>query len=356
MTTSKTWLLAGLLWLASAFATAEASEEAKLIALQPVFPARALALQHHDSGPEDPVLVWIDHIRLRADKGTDQLLGSIDTRQQAMTTMEAMAGAVGNWMLLGAVDGLAFDYGALGSYAEAEPLLKRALAMREEFLDPEHWKLAGLRNHLALAYHLQGKTAEAEATYERALSAAERASEESPGVPADISLSATLNNLALFHQSRGDFDEVAPLFERALKILRSASNAGGTAFAFQAGATLNNVATFHTGQESYDKAEALYRLALKDFATDPNTDEAIWAMTLNNLAEFFRRQGRHSEAEPYFKQAISSLEATLGPDDLYTGLVLEGYATLLRDTGRDADADDLATRAEAIRAGAAKRD
>ena len=356
MTTSKAWLMAGLLCLTPDSGIAEASEEAELIALQPVFPARALALQHHDSGPKNPVLVWIDHIRLRADRGTDRLLMSIDTGQRAMTTMEAMAGAVGNWMLLGAVDGLASNYGALGRYAEAEPLLKRALAMREEFLEPEHWKLAGLRNHLALAYHLQGKTAEAEAAYERALSAAERASDDSSGVPADISLSATLNNLALFRQSRGDFGQVAPLFERALEILKLASNAGRSGFAFQAGATLNNFATFHTGRESYDKAEALFRLALENFAIDPNTDEAIWAMTQNNLAELYRRQGRHSEAEPYFKQAVSSLEATLGPDDLYTALVLEGYAALLRETGRDADAEDLATRAEAIRAGSAKND
>ena len=56
-----------------------------------------------------------------------------------------------------------------GRYAEAEPLFKRALAIWEKPLGPEHPEFAmGLKN-LAELYRAQGRYAEAEPLFERAL-------------------------------------------------------------------------------------------------------------------------------------------------------------------------------------------
>ena len=52
------------------------------------------------------------------------------------------------------------------SLEEAEPLLKRAIAIREEVLGPKHSNTAFSLNNLAYNYNQQGKYEEAEPLYE----------------------------------------------------------------------------------------------------------------------------------------------------------------------------------------------
>ena len=63
----------------------------------------------------------------------------------------------------------------LGQYAEAEPLLQRALQIREKALGPEHPDVATSLNNLAVLYRAQGRYAEAEPLYQRALKIREKA-------------------------------------------------------------------------------------------------------------------------------------------------------------------------------------
>jgi tetratricopeptide (TPR) repeat protein len=56
-------------------------------------------------------------------------------------------------------------YRAQGKYAQAEPLYKRALAIREQQLGEMHPSTATSLNNLALLYTEQGKYAEAEPLY-----------------------------------------------------------------------------------------------------------------------------------------------------------------------------------------------
>ncbi len=70
---------------------------------------------------------------------------------------------------------LASLYHAQGKYAEAEPLHKRALAIREKMLGPEHPDLALSLNNLAMLYHDLGKYSEAEPLHKRALAIWEKA-------------------------------------------------------------------------------------------------------------------------------------------------------------------------------------
>lgn len=351
MTTPKIWLLAGLLCLMLPIPLGAASEEQELVAKLPVFPARALVLQARDSRPNRPVLVWDDHLLLRAHKTREQLLVSTATGRQSLDSMAGLPGALGIWMRLEAVDGLVASHGALGGYAEAEPLLKEALATREGILGSGHVRVVASHNHLALAYQLQGKVPEAEAAYQLALSAAEQLSERSAGWAADNLLSAALNNLATLRQSQGDFAGAAALYQRGLKILKPAATSQDSRYAVPVAAALNNLAIHHLGQERYAKAESLLRLALDKFADHPHAIDALRAVTLNNLAELYRRRGMNEEAERFFEQSLSTVEASLGPDHLHTAIALEGYALLLRQTGRDADAEPFEARAKAIRAG-----
>ena len=59
-------------------------------------------------------------------------------------------------------------YASQRKYAEAEPLFKRSLAIREKALGPEHPDVARSLNYLAKLYRKMGKAEEASQLEERA--------------------------------------------------------------------------------------------------------------------------------------------------------------------------------------------
>src|SRR5271170_1153504 len=80
----------------------------------------------------------------------------------------------------------------LGQYAEAEPLHKRALAIREKALGPDHPDVATILNNLTRIYQAQGRYTEAEPDFKRALAIWEKAL--GPDHP---NVGSGLNNLAV---------------------------------------------------------------------------------------------------------------------------------------------------------------
>ena len=79
------------------------------------------------------------------------------------------------WLLAGPLNGLAIVYWRQSKYAEAVGLYKRALAIREQALGPNHPDVGATLDGLAIVYADQGKYAEAEGLYQRALAIKERA-------------------------------------------------------------------------------------------------------------------------------------------------------------------------------------
>ena len=72
-------------------------------------------------------------------------------------------------MLRQSLNNLAELYRDQGRYAEAEPLYKRSLAIREKALGPDHPDVATALNNLAVLYEDQGRYADAEPLYKRSL-------------------------------------------------------------------------------------------------------------------------------------------------------------------------------------------
>ena len=66
------------------------------------------------------------------------------------------------------LNNLAVLYQLQGRYAEAEPLFKRSLAIREKALGPVHPDVAATLENLALLDRLTNRTAEADALEKRA--------------------------------------------------------------------------------------------------------------------------------------------------------------------------------------------
>lgn len=104
-----------------------------------------------------------------------------------------------------------------GRYAEAEPILKRALGIYEKALGKEHPLTATSLNSLAELYREQGKYAEAEPLHKRALEIREKALGKE-----HIDTATSLNNLAGLYYDQGKYAEAEPLFKRVVEIFEKA--------------------------------------------------------------------------------------------------------------------------------------
>jgi tetratricopeptide (TPR) repeat protein len=65
-------------------------------------------------------------------------------------------------------------YRAQGSYADAEPLYQRSLAIREKVLGPDHTDVAQSLSNLADLYKSQSRFDDADLLYRRSLAIRER--------------------------------------------------------------------------------------------------------------------------------------------------------------------------------------
>jgi tetratricopeptide (TPR) repeat protein len=100
-------------------------------------------------------------------------------------------------------------YGAK-EYAMAVPLAKRALAIREKALGPEHPTVALSLNILGHFYFAQGRYKEAEPLHRKALAILEK-----KVGPNHADIVATLNSLASLNEKAGKRKEAAAFLERA---------------------------------------------------------------------------------------------------------------------------------------------
>ena len=208
----------------------------------------------------------------------------------------------------------------LGRYAEAEPLYRRALAIGEKRLGPDHPAVATSLNNLALLLKTQGKYVEAEPLYRRALAIGEK--RLGPDHPA---VATRLNNLAGLLQAQGKYVEAEPLFRRALAIDEKALGSEHPEFATD----LNNLAGLLEAQGKYAEAEPLFRRALAIGEKRLGPDHPNVATSLNNLALLLQAQGKYVEAEPLHRRALAIGERTLGPEHPNTIIIRDNLNALL---------------------------
>jgi tetratricopeptide (TPR) repeat protein len=105
------------------------------------------------------------------------------------------------------------DVALLVKPAEAEPLLRRALAIQEKSLGPTHPETAVTLNNLANVLLATGRAAQAEPISRRALAALEAALG-----PTHMRIAISASNLGDILRARKDYSGARRLYERALAI------------------------------------------------------------------------------------------------------------------------------------------
>jgi tetratricopeptide (TPR) repeat protein len=224
-------------------------------------------------------------------------------------------------------------------YAKAEPLYRRSLQIREDFLGSGNPDVATNLNNLASLLKDQGKYGEAEPLHRRALKIRE---EQLGGGHPDVAQS--LNNLASLLQDQGKYGEAEPLYRRSLKIREGHF---GNEHPDVAGG-LNNLAGLLRAQGMYAEAEPLYRRSLTIWEDQLGSEHPVVAISLNNFALLLYAQGKYTEAEPLYRRSMKIWEEQLGGEHPNVAASLNNLGGLLKEQGKYAEAEALFERAVQI--------
>ncbi len=198
--------------------------------------------------------------------------------------------------------GLLYFY--LAKYEQAEPLMRRALTIRERALGLEDPQVAESLDNLALIYSVQKKYAEAEPLYLQALQLRKQILGNE-----HAKVSETLSNLGMLYFKQEKFVKAKSLFHRALTI-REKNLGSDHPFV---GVVLLNLAGAKRELKKYDQAEALFLKVLSMWEQAIGADESDVAYVLSGLARLYFAQSDYTRAEPLFQRARNIFEKTFGP-------------------------------------------
>jgi tetratricopeptide (TPR) repeat protein len=227
----------------------------------------------------------------------------------------------------------------LAQWAEAEPLIRRALAIDVKSFGPDHPNVATDLNSLALLLQATNRLAEAEPLMRSALAIDEkRLGPDHPNVATD------LNSLGLLLQATNRFAEAEPLMRRALAIDEKSFGPDHPNVATD----LTSLASLLQTTNRLAEAEPLMRRALAIDKKSLGPDHPYVALALNNLASLLVWTNRLVEAEQVIRQALAIDERAYGPEHPRVAIRLNNLAQILKATNRLAEAEPLMRRALAI--------
>jgi tetratricopeptide (TPR) repeat protein len=217
-------------------------------------------------------------------------------RQEALGTTHADVAS--------SLDDLGAVLMAAGDAASAEPLMREALAIKRTQLPADDPQLAVGLNNLAFVMWRKGNLPEAEAMYREALDIDRRAlGSEHPEIP------TKLLNLAIVLQDQGRPEAAEPLAREAVatrrKILGDQHPQLANALDVLAG-TLED-----RGQ--LDQSEVLLREALTIARQTYGEVHRETARQQNHLGWLLWREGAYAEAEPLLRAAVANIAKTYGP-------------------------------------------
>jgi tetratricopeptide (TPR) repeat protein len=223
--------------------------------------------------------------------------------------------------------------------AEAEPLMRRALAIDENIHGQDHPLVARQLNNLAQLLKATNRFAEAEPLMRRAL-----AIDEEQHGPDHPEVATDLNNLAVLLHDTGRLVDAEPLIRRALKIDERSYGSDHPNVAIR----LSNLALLLKTTKRLEEAESSLRRALAILEKTYGPEHAGVATALNNLGILLHQNKQLVEAEPLIRRALVIGEKIYGPLHPTVAIRLNNLARLLQDDSRLNEAEPLMRRHVAI--------
>jgi tetratricopeptide (TPR) repeat protein/transcriptional regulator with XRE-family HTH domain len=225
-------------------------------------------------------------------------------------------------------------------FAQAEPLYRRALSIREVVYGQEDLHTARSMHALGTLYAAQSKYDQAESLFQRAL-----AMYEGQAMLSDPKVADILTALATLYDDQGRYDVSRPLHLQAVAIYEALPNPNVAGMS----ECLTNFALHYFDLAEYEQAEPLYlrALAIQEHTLGP-THPGV-AHTLHNLASLYTALGKYEQAEPLYLRTLAIREQVLGPLHPRVAATLNNIAILYERQGKFAEAEQFHRRALTIR-------
>ncbi|MCB1510729.1 MAG: CHAT domain-containing protein [Hyphomicrobiaceae bacterium] len=221
---------------------------------------------------------------------------------EAAAVIQATKGQEANLAIL--LDNLGTLYGELGRLSDAERVQRRAVALFEQALGPEHRSTAIGYANLAALYYRQRRFGEARPLFERALALYRKLLP-----PKDLRIGVLLDNYAGLLRAEGKRSEAAKSYAAALEVLRANYPARHPEIA----KAISNLALAEQEDGNIARAIALTREAIAMSEEILGKKHLLLAAQYASLGDMFLRQRKAREAIAALEHAIAVSQATVGP-------------------------------------------
>ena len=134
-----------------------------------------------------------------------------------------------------------------------------------------------------------------------------------------------LNSVGVYFCSRGQYEDVEPLYQQAQTIMEQVEGPNTLSEAD----SLTYLALLYANQGKYEQAEPLYQRALAIYEHVQGEEHPDTAQSLESLALLYYNQGKYEQAEPLYQRALAIYERVLGAEHPDTKRVRENYPNLL---------------------------
>lgn len=237
------------------------------------------------------------------------------------------------------MDTLGKVYFNLGLYDSSEPLLKEALEGKRRGSGGNDLSVAATLTNLADLLQMKGSYEDAEPVYREALFIRRKL------LPARHPLIAqSLNNLGDLLHDKGEYRGAEPLYREALAMRVTLLGPEHPEVAD----SLNNLALLLHDEARYDEAEQLYRESLEIRRRAFGDEHPRVCESLNNLGSLLRGRGDLAQAEPLLREALEIARKVYGPTHHRVSGALSNLATVLQARGASNEARICLLEAVAI--------
>ena len=228
----------------------------------------------------------------------------------------------------------------LSQFADAEPLLQKAVEIGRTTVGERHPDYAASLNNLGGLYRETNQRDKAVPLFQEAMEIRRDVLGERHPLYA-----ASLNNMGLLYRELGELDAAEPLLRRATEIRREALGERHPDYA----ASLNSLALLYRETGRLDAAEALLRRAMEIRRKALGERHPLYAVSLNNLGALCWMTGRFAAAVPLIREAMEIRRDALGERHPDYAVSLANLGRFYRETGRFAAAVPLIREAMEIR-------
>jgi non-specific serine/threonine protein kinase/serine/threonine-protein kinase len=223
-------------------------------------------------------------------------------------------------------------YQSLGLYSQAQPLLTRAMVIRNRALGPRNPATLTSQSNLGWNLICQGRLTEAEKLLRETMYIQRRVLG-----PEHTNTLDSMVMLALALQDIGRYAEAEKLDRETLDVRRRVLGPEHP----DTLSSMNALANVFGNSARYAEAEKLHRQVLDIRRRVLGRDHPDTLSSMNNLGVALYRDGRSAEAMELFRETLDIERRISGPEHPHTLMSMNNLANMLREAGRFADAEKL---------------